>query len=449
MSDDVNIKISATDNATATLRAVQAQLGSFSASIKGLAGFTLAGLGVRELASFATDSLKAYAESERAVTMLDRVLKSTGNTIKMTRQQIQEYADARMQQTAFDDDAIVEAASQLARFRDLSGDTFTATLDAAQDLATVMGTDLVSATQMLGRALSDPAEGLSKLARAGVLFTDSQKEQIKSLDAIGNKAGQQRIILEELQRQFGGAAVADAGTASGAIAQLSNAIGELKETIGELIAEDVINAIRFLTGKDPVNTKREAAQAAIRGSISLPNIPGTASERLPGLQGDIEKRSNAIDALSQFLQNQRNDDPNGVALLQPYLEALRDQQQKTQSLLDTARRLSGAESAARSAVAGALSIQAAAAAGEDAGSALGLQVRGMFFGPNWWQQQQQQQERSLSATESRFLTRGRGQLSPEAKKQAEDNAKQLAELKAIKDVLKNLGENMLIVEGIA
>jgi hypothetical protein len=65
------------------------------------------------------------------------------------------------------------------------------------------------------------------------------------------------------------------------------------------------------------------------------------------------------------------------------------------------------------------------------------------------QGQQREVERSLQATESRFLTRGRGQLSPEAKKQAEDNAKQLAELKSIRDAIANLGGNVLVVEGVA
>jgi hypothetical protein len=90
----------------------------------------------------------------------------------------------------------------------------------------------------------------------------------------------------------------------------------------------------------------------------------------------------------------------------------------------------------------------------DAGAAVGLQIRGMFFGQNWWQQRQQQQQAdrqtSLQATESRFLTRGRGTLSPAEKKQEERDNRQLAELKAIRDELKNLGGNaVLVVEGIA
>lgn len=472
MSDDVNIKISATDNATATLRAVQAELGKFSSSIKGIAGLTVAGLGVRELASFATDSFKAYAESERAVTMLDRVLKSTGNTIKMTRQEIQAYADARMQQTAFDDDAIVEAASQLARFRDLSGDTFTATLDAAQDLATVMGTDLVSATQMLGRALSDPADGLAKLARAGVLFTDSQKEQIKLLDTIGDKAGQQKIILAELQRQFGGAAVQDASTASGQIQQLSNAIGELKEAIGKTLAGAILPLIKSITGNDGM-TLADKAIAASGVEVRADKV----SER-----ADLEKQIAELDSRVRQLQAENLDSQQGLVsslfgrgrrLGQEKIDELRAVARLRMSQLEgidataTAQAAGQAQAArmqaanrqqnmaffgniAQGAVGGVANGLAEANA-EDVGAAIGAQVRGMFFGQNWWQKQQQQQrDQSLVATESRFLTRGRGVMTEADRKNLEEQRKQTEYLKRIEKAFANFtsGENLLFVEGV-
>ena len=484
MSDDINIKISATDNATATLRAVQAQLSSFSSAIKGIAGTALAGYGLRELGSFLGDSLKAYGESERAVTMLDRVLKSTGNTIKMTRKEIQSYAEARMAQTVFDDDAIVEAASHLARFRDLSGETFKETLDAAQDLATVMGTDLVSATQMLGRALSDPAEGLSKLARAGVLFTDSQKEQIKTLDLIGDKAGQQKIILEELRRQFGGAAIDDASTASGQIKQLTNAIGELKEVIGQSLTPAVTGLVKY-----------------IKSYVSEPNLSAF---------DDLNK---PVGNLSRMTQNEIN------ARYQAQLKILREARQQQVDLQETNDQLnmsfggmlvgsnfgSMAQLALNQQIAEAeaqLSVLAqalnpatinaspaghgllASALNVFQGAGIGLQdqlsglTQGINIGgvnlPNGFQaglmnltnqmlgdwspfqmggpqaeaKKQQQLDRSLAATESRFLTRGRGQLSPGEQKLAEIEQKQLTVLERMERAFANIGESVILVEGI-
>jgi hypothetical protein len=478
MSDDINIKISATDNATATLRAVQAQLTSFSSSIKAIAGTALAGYGLRELGSFLGDSLKAYGESERAVTMLDRVLKSTGNTIKMTRKEIQSYAEARMAQTVFDDDAIVEAASHLARFRDLSGETFKETLDAAQDLATVMGTDLVSATQMLGRALSDPAEGLSKLARAGVLFTDSQKEQIKILDLIGDKAGQQKIILEELRRQFGGAAIDDASTAAGQIKALEVAIGNLKEEIGKTLAGAILPLLNELRGgkgseKDLLDrTKRQSKSGVdpiankLRETQLLDQQLGANDDLIREIQRKERQRQQGFFGPDAFAEEQFRHELEIASLR----ENSRRLMQQREAIAKQAS-IDAGESAFINSF-GSLGRQLFAGAGNTgsaiAGIAPGLgdkmfrdllpqvaidiQASGLAkmlgFSPQAEAKKQQQLDRSLAATESRFLTRGRGQLSPGEQKIAEIEQRQLTVLERMERAFANIGESVILVEGI-
>src|SRR4029434_1771279 len=58
----------------------------------------------------------------------------------------------------------------------------------------------------LGRALQDPAKGMTALTRAGV---DMQSENIKlakRLSATGDVLGAQRAILRELRWEFGGSA---------------------------------------------------------------------------------------------------------------------------------------------------------------------------------------------------------------------------------------------------
>jgi hypothetical protein len=65
------------------------------------------------------------------------------------------------------------------------------------------------------------------LARAGVQFSAAQKEVIAQLVETGRTAEAQRIILQELETQFGGSAKAAANTFGGAIAQLNNELGNL------------------------------------------------------------------------------------------------------------------------------------------------------------------------------------------------------------------------------
>jgi hypothetical protein len=65
----------------------------------------------------------------------------------------------------------------------------------------------------LGRALENPTQGMSALARAGVTFTDAEKEKIKALQESGDLLAAQEIVLQALESQVGG--VAEATTDGG------------------------------------------------------------------------------------------------------------------------------------------------------------------------------------------------------------------------------------------
>ena len=81
---------------------------------------------------------------------------------------------------------------------------------AAADLSAAGFGSMDGAAKMLGKALNDPEAGLTALGRAGVTFTDQQKEQIKTLVESGDTLGAQKIILGEVESQVGGTAAASA-----------------------------------------------------------------------------------------------------------------------------------------------------------------------------------------------------------------------------------------------
>jgi zinc transporter ZupT len=66
----------------------------------------------------------------------------------------------------------------------------------------------------------------------GVNFTDEQKDQIKAMVEAGDIMGAQKIILQELQTEFGGSAVAAGQTFGGQMDILGNRIANVKEAIG-------------------------------------------------------------------------------------------------------------------------------------------------------------------------------------------------------------------------
>ncbi|HEX8348829.1 MAG TPA: hypothetical protein VF598_02630, partial [Hymenobacter sp.] len=92
---------------------------------------------------------------------------------------------------------------------------------------------------------NDPVKGITALTRVGVTFTEQQKEQITQMVKAGNTAGAQKLIIAELNKEFGGSAEA-ARKAAGGMATLSMRWGEMKETVGEFVSQGLNKLSEFL-----------------------------------------------------------------------------------------------------------------------------------------------------------------------------------------------------------
>lgn len=174
----------------------------------------------------------AAMEAQDVEVQLNAILKTTGKEATNSKQSIMDYANAMSQMTKFDDEAIVSAESLLLTFDNISGATLPAATTAAMNLATTFKIDLVSATKLVGKALSSTEDGVSELARMGVKFSESENEMIKAMTAAGDVAGAQAFVLKTLEDRMGGTAVAAGTTASGGLAILKTTIGNLTEGIG-------------------------------------------------------------------------------------------------------------------------------------------------------------------------------------------------------------------------
>ena len=178
------------------------------------------------------ESVGNFKEALGEQKKLAAVMQATGGSAGVTADQINDYASELQSLTNFEGDATVGAAAMMTRFENIKGDMFFSTLDASADLAAVMGGDLVSATNLFGKAMDNPTEGLSKLKKAGIAFTEAEEQQIKSLQESGDLIGAQGMILDKAQSKFGGAAkaMADPWTIA------KNGIGDVSEMIGSLLA---------------------------------------------------------------------------------------------------------------------------------------------------------------------------------------------------------------------
>lgn len=170
------------------------------------------------------------AQQEKAFKQLEQGIKSTSAAAGFGAKELASYASSLQGVTTFGDEDIIQAMSQLVTFTSITGDEFKRTTEAALDLATRMDMDVKSAVLQLGKALNDPISNLSALSRAGIQFSDDQKQVIKALVEGGRQAEAQRVILAELEKQFGGSAKAARDTFGGSIEALNNAFGDLLES---------------------------------------------------------------------------------------------------------------------------------------------------------------------------------------------------------------------------
>lgn len=182
----------------------------------------------------------AYIAAEKAANKLASVLKQTGYAAGFTSGELRKYASELQRTTGLSDDAIVSAQALLAGFGNIRGDEFKRATAAILDMSTVLqktGQDAAAieeTTASLAKALADPEKGMARLARSGVVFSDSQQRVITYLAATGRTAEAQRMILAQLESQYGGAAQGVNENVR-AMMLLKETFGDVQEQIGGAI----------------------------------------------------------------------------------------------------------------------------------------------------------------------------------------------------------------------
>lgn len=195
------------------------------------AGIAIAGAAVIGLGAALVDATKEAMAAQLVQAELAAVLESTGGKAGVTAEMANKLASEFQSLTMFEDDAILSGESMLLTFTNIGKDVFPMATEAMLNMAQKFGS-MDQASVLLGKALNDPIAGVGALRRVGVQLTDQQEEQIKSFMAVGDVASAQKVILSELETEFGGLAVAAGSTLTGQLTILKNQFGDVKETIG-------------------------------------------------------------------------------------------------------------------------------------------------------------------------------------------------------------------------
>lgn len=230
------------------------------ASLRGIIGGLAASFVGIKIADFFRGSIEEAVQAEDALAQVQAAVTSTGGAARRSVPDLEALAKQLEDISTYDGDEILrDLTANLLTFTSVTGENFDRAQLAVLNLAERLNVDLQSATLQVGKALNAPAEGLGALSRAGIQFSDAQKATIERLVETGKTAEAQRIILTELEKQFGGAAAAARNTLGGALKSLQVDLGNIKEAFATGFAQELTRGIGDAAGG------LEKAQEGARG----------------------------------------------------------------------------------------------------------------------------------------------------------------------------------------
>jgi hypothetical protein len=243
------------------LKKVSGDIGQVEkASTRAVSAVKAFAVGLASIATVSAVFSRAVAESQKFETTMFRigaVIKATGGVAGRTADDLRSFARELAMNTLESTEGVLEAQQRLLTFRKVTGDVFDRTIRVAADLSAVLGQNMSSSAIQLGRALEDPVTGLSALARSGTVFTDQQKEMVKKLVESGQLLKAQSFILDELEAQYGGAAVAAAQGYAGALDTLGQRLQEFFLSIDENLGLTKALSAIYLTAAEALRVLTE------------------------------------------------------------------------------------------------------------------------------------------------------------------------------------------------
>ena len=244
MAEEVNYVINVQDLASSKIQALEGHtqhleksLGGVHNALSGLKSMAIQAFAAFEVYDFIKESIVDFNKFAQANAQLAASLKSTAGAAGLTAEELNKQSEDLSNSTLFDDKAITKTQSILLTFTQIRGAIYNDAMPAILDLSSKMGEDLTSATVQVGKALNDPIRGMTALRRVGVAFSEDQQRVIKSLVQTGHTAEAQRVILKELNTEFGGSAEANAAVGTGPFVILGHMVENIKKNLGSAIVE--------------------------------------------------------------------------------------------------------------------------------------------------------------------------------------------------------------------
>lgn len=212
------------------------RLGGIIGGIGLAAGAAFAAAGAAALA-FGASSLKAADEADRVTRSLELATKNSGAfgdsaaSIDVATEALDKHSTKLAELSGIDDEVINKLKARWMSVPSIAATGVEGINKLAQvsaDVAAGTGKDIETIGLMFTKVAGDNETALSKLNRAGIVITDSQKAIYQSMVDVGDEAGAQAFLIDALGAKYQGAAEAGASP----FERLKVIFENLQETIG-------------------------------------------------------------------------------------------------------------------------------------------------------------------------------------------------------------------------
>ena len=251
------------------------------------AGLGLA-FGVTKLIQFGKESVKLAGIQETAEKKLQIAYGKSTEGLK-------KYAAELQKQTAFGDEAIIEAQALIAAFTK-DEEAIKKLTVATLDLAEAKGMTLVTAADLLSKTIGSSTNALSRYG-------------IEVIGAVGS-TDRLNSLVGNLNDKFGGQAAGALDTYAGKMKNISNELGDIQEEIGQELLPVVLDlAIAF---KDTVLWIKGAVKSIQDFKVAYQEFVGLKHPNEGALTGE---KNLTLEEFAKLLRKRLQDEANSLELV--------------------------------------------------------------------------------------------------------------------------------------
>lgn len=304
------------------------QVGGFGGMVSKVGGLLSAAFVATGIIAFAKSAIDSYNKVAQANAKMNAVIKATGGVAGVSATYVKQLTGELKRITLYSGTELTNAAAVLLTFPKVTKDIFKDALTQAANMSAVLGGDLQSSIIQIGKALNSPQIGLTALRRSGVSFTEQQVAMIKSLVASGKQLEAQKIILQELNTEFGGAAQSIAKSGIGAWTMLQKEVKAVTVAFGEAIAESkIFKDVLSTLGNAAVGIKKLLSGSTIDASMDgakdwasefVKTLPKDMGEAKSAIKNEMDALQILIDDYAAAIKKETSGVFNNIQLFNPY-----------------------------------------------------------------------------------------------------------------------------------